>query len=316
MNKFARGGVAPGSGNRDTVPAMLTPGEGILTKKEMKNIGGPKGFAQLRKEIQYFKGGGVVGWVKDKLGSATRGAIYPGAKAVADKWIYPKINSMQSGNGFNGLMKAGSGKLVDKTLSWLKGDDSKFAKSLINFGMGKPGIGYKAMMATLHKQFPGLPLISGFRPGARTLSGNRSYHSVGRAVDLQPRRDVAEWIYNNFKSKTKELITPFQEFNLHNGRNHRYTGAIWNQHNFAGGNAHDHWAMDNGGVLPPKSTTMVTNATSQREFALTEDKLKDIAGNTYNITMQVRAEDIDSIQKVIEVFADLDKSVNTGFTGV
>ena len=35
--KFATGGVVPGRGNGDTVPAMLTPGEVVLTKDEAKN---------------------------------------------------------------------------------------------------------------------------------------------------------------------------------------------------------------------------------------------------------------------------------------
>jgi LysM repeat protein len=35
--KFATGGVVPGRGNGDTVPAMLTPGEVVLTKEEAKN---------------------------------------------------------------------------------------------------------------------------------------------------------------------------------------------------------------------------------------------------------------------------------------
>jgi TP901 family phage tail tape measure protein len=35
--KFANGGVVPGSGNEDTVPAMLTPGEVVLTKDTVNN---------------------------------------------------------------------------------------------------------------------------------------------------------------------------------------------------------------------------------------------------------------------------------------
>ena len=34
--KFAQGGVVPGTGNKDTVPAMLTPGEVVLTKQTVK----------------------------------------------------------------------------------------------------------------------------------------------------------------------------------------------------------------------------------------------------------------------------------------
>ncbi len=110
--------------------------------------------------------------------------------------------------------------------------------------------GSAGMMRALRAQFPDLRLISGFRPGARTLSGNPSYHGADRAVDLPPLRSVAEYIFRNFRSITRELITPFPEFNLLNGRPHRYTGAIWNQHNFAGGNAHDHWAAKLGGIVP------------------------------------------------------------------
>ena len=37
--KFNKGGEVPGSGNTDTVPAMLTPGEFVLTKDAVNNIG-------------------------------------------------------------------------------------------------------------------------------------------------------------------------------------------------------------------------------------------------------------------------------------
>jgi hypothetical protein len=109
--------------------------------------------------------------------------------------------------------------------------------------------GWQWQMRVLRQRFPGLALWSGYRPGSRTLSGNRSYHASGRAVDVAPRRDVAAWIRSNYGSRTKELITPFQDLNLHNGKPHTYTGAVWNQHNFAGGNAHDHWAFKNGGLV-------------------------------------------------------------------
>jgi hypothetical protein len=124
------------------------------------------------------------------------------------------------------------------------------------------------MMGVLRKQFPGLPLISGYRPGSRTLSGNRSYHSLNRAVDLPPRRDVAAWIRSNYGARTKELITPYNDLNLHNGRPHRYTGAIWNQHNFAGGNAHDHWAYKNGGLVDVMNMLGMDNLAPQKQSAL------------------------------------------------
>lgn len=92
-------------------------------------------------------------------------------------------------------------------------------------------------------------MISGFRRGSRTLSGNLSYHASNRAVDFPPIRAMAAFMYQNYKSRLKEAITPWQEYNVHNGRSRRWSGAVWNQHNFAGGNAHNHFAMANGGVI-------------------------------------------------------------------
>ena len=62
--KFAAGGVVPGSGNRDTVPAMLTPGEFVIRKKAVGSIG-TDNLHQMNKyaaggEVQRFgKAGGV-----------------------------------------------------------------------------------------------------------------------------------------------------------------------------------------------------------------------------------------------------------------
>ena len=40
VHKFASGGIVPGIGNKDTVPALLTPGERVLTKDQQKGMGG------------------------------------------------------------------------------------------------------------------------------------------------------------------------------------------------------------------------------------------------------------------------------------
>ena len=39
LNQFAQGGIVPGSGNRDTVPAMLTPGEFVMSKGAVQQYG-------------------------------------------------------------------------------------------------------------------------------------------------------------------------------------------------------------------------------------------------------------------------------------
>lgn len=52
---FASGGLVPGSGNRDTVPAMLTPGEFVIRKSSVNKLG----VANLARANKYASGGTV-----------------------------------------------------------------------------------------------------------------------------------------------------------------------------------------------------------------------------------------------------------------
>ena len=104
------------------------------------------------------------------------------------------------------------------------------------------------MEKMLERMF-GVAMISGFRRGSRTLSGNLSLHALNRAVDFPPLKAMAAFMYNNYKSRLKEAITPYQQYNVHNGRNRHWSGAVWRQHAFGYGNAHNHFAMANGGTI-------------------------------------------------------------------
>ena len=55
IHAFNSGGFVPGTGNRDTVPAMLTPGEFVIRKSSVKKIGAQR-LAQMN---GYNKGGSV-----------------------------------------------------------------------------------------------------------------------------------------------------------------------------------------------------------------------------------------------------------------
>jgi hypothetical protein len=112
---------------------------------------------------------------------------------------------------------------------------------------GGGGPGYKWMERVARAAFPGIGIISDYRPGARTLSGNQSYHAIGRAVDFSPSMPFAEWVNAKYFKRTRELITPWQNLNIHNGARHHYSAAIEAQH--SGSNAHDHWAMVHGGLI-------------------------------------------------------------------
>lgn len=123
------------------------------------------------------------------------------------------------------------------------------AAAIIPAGPTGGGMTYKWIEAVVRQAFPGMQAISDYRPGAVTLTGNRSYHADGRAVDFPPSLPLAEWINLHYMARTKELITPWQNLNIRNGARHQYSALVENEHNFAGGNAHDHWAMAHGGVI-------------------------------------------------------------------
>ena len=55
VRKFARGGVVPGSGNSDTIPAMLMPGEFVIRKKAVETIGADN----LHNMNKYGSGGSI-----------------------------------------------------------------------------------------------------------------------------------------------------------------------------------------------------------------------------------------------------------------
>jgi len=82
INRFASGGMVPGRGNRDTVPAMLTPGEFVIRKSSVKAIGTDR----LRKMNRYASGGTVEQMARKKPSIKTLGFDEPfkRAKSVFD----------------------------------------------------------------------------------------------------------------------------------------------------------------------------------------------------------------------------------------
>lgn len=178
---------------------------------------------------------------------------------------------------------------------------------------GQGGSGWTALWNALKSAVPSARLYSSVRPGDRTPYGNTSYHSSGRAIDVNPSQANFNFLHDTFGKNLKELIWggDFRR-NINNGRYYKYDDFLLRQHGpYQGrswGNDHIHAAMDNGGVLPPKSTTMVTNATSESELALTMDKAKELAGDTYNVTLMVQPQDIDTAQKLTDLLDSMSSS--------
>ena len=106
-------------------------------------------------------------------------------------------------------------------------------------------MGWQNQWNWLRNAVPGVRLNSGFRPGAITATGNRSYHSRGRAIDVTPSMAVFNRIKSAWGSRIAELIySPANGGQVWHGRPHMYTGVTrsmhWN---------HVHWAMKHGGLF-------------------------------------------------------------------
>jgi phage-related protein len=149
---FNKGGVVPGSGNSDTVPAMLTPGERILSKQQVDQLGGHRGIdamlgqdhptktggnpsnQQERKReqaTQHFASGGIIGKIGSVVGGAVDwakdlviGGLQAAARKAITSLVKPLINSIPGG-GVGSLLKGLSNKALDGILGFLGKEDKK-----------------------------------------------------------------------------------------------------------------------------------------------------------------------------------------------
>jgi TP901 family phage tail tape measure protein len=86
---FARGGLVPGSGNRDTVPAMLSPGEFVIRKSSVNKMGA--GTLAAMNENRYAFGG-PVGWKGTTFGiAALEGSESPKTETIPTSLIQQKL---------------------------------------------------------------------------------------------------------------------------------------------------------------------------------------------------------------------------------
>lgn len=153
---FNKGGVVPGTGSGDTVPAMLTPGERILSNQQVTQLGGHRGIdamlgqdrptktggnptsQQERKRHQAgqgFASGGIIGNVTSAIGGAVSsaaswakdlvvGGLQSAARKAISALVRPLIDRIPGG-GLGSLMKGLSSKALDGMLGWLGGEDKK-----------------------------------------------------------------------------------------------------------------------------------------------------------------------------------------------
>lgn len=140
--------------------------------------------------------------------------------------------------------KAPLSTVADSAMNKVYGDTVDWLKTHLAPQLGS-GVGWQAQWDAVHAQFPWAQLTSSFRPGAITATGNRSYHSMGRAIDVSPSMEIFDWIAKNYAA-TELIYSPANGRQEWHGQPHMYgeptRGDHWD---------HVHWAMARGGILNP-----------------------------------------------------------------
>lgn len=152
------GGFIPGTGNRDSVPALLTPGEFVLRKSAAQALGAER-LRQLNRTgtAHFAEGGGVFssaggavdttvagaqivgGVIKDIGGKAIDLAREGAAKGLeqAFKPIRALMNAALPDSGWGAIPKGFVNSLMDKTLSFVSGqEDAIFSKFTTDLPLG------------------------------------------------------------------------------------------------------------------------------------------------------------------------------------
>jgi TP901 family phage tail tape measure protein len=239
----ATGRLVPGSGEGDTVPALLTPGE-FVTRKDVVREQGIGAFDALnagRADIvaRYATGGAVPG-PPDLSGY---GSMVGGTAGAANRHTYDKVvewmaNRPAAGTDATGSGAAGGGQ---------------------PYSGGDIGSGWEQITGYLDSVGQAYKVTSTVRPGAVTVNGTPSLHAVGKAVDMVG--DMAA----NFNTLASGNPVPginelfYDPMGFYFDEGNRVSGAI------GGHDDHVHAAtFDKGGTLLP-GWTLAYNGTGKSE---------------------------------------------------
>lgn len=198
---FSQGGVVPGHGNGlvDTVPAMLATGEGVLSRPEMDKIGGPSGFAGLRKNIRGYADGGVVG-------PGVEGRLDGGGSANPS--TLPKSDAQGSGGGgIIGDIGQGLGDITSTVAQW--GKDAIGA--IVALGADAAGDVLRGMYdATVKPMISRMPGAGGFSQmiaAAPDTWINSMVNTIKGWVGKEQKEEAASFAGTNTPGNVESWIT-------------------------------------------------------------------------------------------------------------
>lgn len=326
--RFASGGIVPGyAPGRDTVMAMLSPGEGILRPEAVKALGldwingvnhsakrgGVDAVTRLvagvgdPSGLPGFKDGGIVGilkrpanWIKNAAGPILSKGVDWFAKSV----LNPILNRIPGGKSlWERALSALPRNLINSFLAWIK--------KTVAPNMG--GGGSLAAVNAARTQI-GVPYswggggLGGPSYGIGRGAGTRGFdcsslmeYAWGKASG---GKDITRTTYSQRGFlRTIPRPVPGAVGQPHAGHTYMYagngkiveaqrTGTRISEHSLYRNTPWwglPPWVMDSGGALPPNSLSLIRNASNRSEMVLSgaQQDLLARAGNSYNITVNV-----------------------------
>lgn len=251
----AEGGIIDGYSphdKADNIPAWLTANEYVQPVASVKYYGTDFMEAvRTRKYPRFAKGGSVQSWP------------FPVKAPDASKPVQDFVGI--PGTGPNGPAYTGK---IPKGVGAIAGVNAQLAAAAID--------AHKMMRAHV---------TSGLRTGraAITVTGNKSYHGFGRAIDLIPPSMA---LFNYLKAKygkfAREIIySPAGNEQIWRGKPHMYTGKVRATHYnhvhlaLAQGGLVQPRKFDSGGVLPP-GYTLAFNGTGRNETVRTDRQERQV----------------------------------------
>lgn len=256
--KFASGGVMPGYTPGRDVHQFWSPtagglalsgGEAIMRPEFTRLVGGPAGVDALNAAARNGKlpiGDGEGNFFGDAWDAISRAAsvawefLSNPAQAIKSHVIDGIIRPLMGDQNIFGKTVGG---LAEKTVMSF----ADLFKQAAPKGAGTKGMGWEAMWNTVRSQVPGAVKTSDFRPGAKTVNGGQSYHSLGRAIDIVPASMATfDAVAKLFPNASELIYTPAGNRQLQNGKPFAgWSDAVKKQHY-----NHVHLAMAQGGVVP------------------------------------------------------------------
>lgn len=244
---------------------------------------------------------GIVGMVvgQDKIAEALKDP------AASIRTLVESTIEKTGITGFLGQAVAGvATKPIDDMANWIKSkvglaDEASRGTRTAGGSFGGPAdaMGYQAQIAAVKAAFPTARITSSYRPGAITAVGTKSYHGMGRAIDIAPNMDIARWLSASYPNSRELIHTPLGTAQIRNGAYNPVFAPVTKAQHYN----HIHWAMMNGGIFGGRNAfggggtvplydnggdlapglSFIANKTGKPESVIT-DRFKDEIRNAVN----------------------------------